>query len=1059
MSSPRTAAVLLLLATLVAAHAEARPSRPKPAALVTFDPSEDPLPLSGLLTTASGAGLDTIWYGGTVWSADSSRWEAARGGTWTFDSGVGSAVPEVPGPVKPAGYHSLMEGWSGLDLSVPAERFRRTQECAIAGCSIWAGFTGSEADAECWASGRGYGNDWNVRFERSFDYPGSGDVTLAFDYAVESEPGFDYTTVIVDLTGDGSGEVELRRLTGSVSGHDTIVLTQAGGTLPAAAGPVRIVFQSDSDGSYSDEDGLYPTTCGHTVLDNVTLTGAIVHSADFESGLDGWTPVVPAGVGDFSDLRDVADLSPPTSFCDNCGLRDTVLVFFDANETHPAGQENVVVSPIIDLAAGGDTGRSGRLIRYDRWVDVPESNPSYLNLVLVRYYPFVCPYTGQLGWSPWIEGSAGPERTRQCGGRVVDISHLVAPGAERVQLGFGMENSCAPIFPCADLLTATPYFDNLRFAVFGPDEAPMLTTSPFARLQDNFATDGTLNPVSTGRVDVNRLHYPSGAVRLGDTLTVGGDGGNTEVRCVFRVRSGPFTSPTALAPWTGRWSPEPAIGPGWYSVRLDTAEIAGQVYPSTWMGTFHEDDPGFMGADGTLDPNDSGHLANEIFPDNVLTPGSRIDYFFKAGYRPPDPRNPGGAAWFITPDTTGGDWLEMEILPSSTRADGTWNCALYVDAHDGFDPASHRLEEQGLSIALGPRSGNAEGTGYDRWDVQAAGRAQLSLARQATADCGASLAQLRGYDTLVWHGGQITEPWNQYDIDLVEDWLTASGGVMRSFWGSGENMANRCAQLGGASLAFMNETLGTLLTCNTIYAANCPSGSVVDSTLCLPLAGASSPEFASEMPIGARGGPCESRAFDLLARNSTQLASRGQLAYVKNGVTRNFASITNRPLMGAAWRTVFDGFSVAQLRHRPADLNDPTACANTTPVLDRALDVLTWFNTPQCPVAAVSGIFDPPAPESAPPVTRLETASPNPMATGTSLWFTNARAGAPVRLEIFDVTGRPVRRVHDGPLPAGRQSLTWDGRDDRGQTVSSGLYWAIMTTREFRGTQKLIVVR
>lgn len=1059
MSRIRTALAAALLTAFLAGAAEARPARSTTNELLSFDPAVDPVPLSGLVTTAAGAGVDTIWYGATVWNADSTRWEAVRGGTWTFDSGVGSAVPAVPGPDKPAGYHTLLEGWSGLDRSVPVERYRRTQACAIDGWSMWAGRTAAEAGADCWVAGQGYGNNWDVRFEQTFAYPGSGNVTLAYDYSVEAEPGFDYTYVIVDVVGDGSGEVVLRTLTGSDSDHDSIVLTQAGGTLPVVAGPVRIAFVSTSDGAYSDEDGFFATACGHTAIDNITLTGAITHSATFETGPDGWTAAVPAGVGDYSDVRDVADLSPPTGYCDNCGLRDSVLVFFDTNEIHPAGQKNVIVSPIIDLKAGGDTGRPGRLLRYDRWLDIDAVNPAYHNLVMARYYPFVCPHTGLTGWSPWFSTGAGTEAPRQCGTRTLDISYYVGVGAERVQLGFGFENSNAPPYPNTPILSMTPYFDNLRFAVFGPNVAPLLTTSPFDRLQDNFATDGTLNPSSTGRVDVDRLHYPSGTTRLADTLAVYGDGGNTEVRVVFHVRPGPFTNAAGLATWTARWTAEPLIGAGWYSARLDTAEVGGVRATGRWMGTFHESDPGFGGTDRSLDPNDPGKLANDIFPDNLFTPGSRIDYFFKTRYMPPDPRNPGGLAWFITPDTTGRSYLEMEILPSSMRADGTWNCALYVDAHDGYDPASHRLEELGLQITLGPRPGNAEGTGYDRWDVQAAGHAQLSFARQSNANCGASLTQARGYNTIVWHGGQVNEPWNQYDTDLINNWLTASGGPMRSFWGSGENMANRCIQLGSLPTAFLNETLGTLMTCNTIYAANCPSGSGIDSTLCMPLIGAAGPEFTTDMPISLRGGPCESRAYDLLARNPIQYASRGQLAYVKSGVTRNFASITNRQLLGTGWRTVFDGFSVAQLRHQPANPNDPTACTNTTPVLDRTLDVLTWFSTATCPVAAVSGVFEPPGPAARPVVSGLEAATPNPFRGSTRLSFVNARAGDVVRFDVFDVTGRRVRTLHDGPLPAGRQTLTWNGRDDRGSSVSNGLYWVKMVTTGFEGTEKLIVIR
>src|SRR5262245_40613858 len=57
---------------------------------------------------------DTVSYGGTVWAADSMRWEAIRDGCWTFESGVGSSINTGQNPNKPIGYHQTMEGWYGI---------------------------------------------------------------------------------------------------------------------------------------------------------------------------------------------------------------------------------------------------------------------------------------------------------------------------------------------------------------------------------------------------------------------------------------------------------------------------------------------------------------------------------------------------------------------------------------------------------------------------------------------------------------------------------------------------------------------------------------------------------------------------------------------------------------------------------------------------------------------------------------------------------------------------------------------------------------------------------
>lgn len=80
-------------------------------------------------------------------------------------------------------------------------------------------------------------------------------------------------------------------------------------------------------------------------------------------------------------------------------------------------------------------------------------------------------------------------------------------------------------------------------------------------------------------------------------------------------------------------------------------------------------------------------------------------------------------------------------------------------------------------------------------------------------------------------------------------------------------------------------------------------------------------------------------------------------------------------------------------------------------------------------------------PVGTPPVVRLEMAYPNPFNPSTSLPIVVERDGR-VRLSIFDVAGRRVRALHDGPLSVGRHVLTWDGRDDSGASVPSGIYLA-----------------
>jgi hypothetical protein len=71
---------------------------------------------------------------------------------------------------------------------------------------------------------------------------------------------------------------------------------------------------------------------------------------------------------------------------------------------------------------------------------------------------------------------------------------------------------------------------------------------------------------------------------------------------------------------------------------------------------------------------------------------------------------------------------------------------------------------------------------------------------------------------------------------------------------------------------------------------------------------------------------------------------------------------------------------------------------------------------------------------------RLDQNLPNPFGPSTSIRFELARA-ADVRLVIYDISGRVVRTLVDGAAEAGSSSVTWNGRDDRGREVPSGLYF------------------
>ncbi len=69
----------------------------------------------------------------------------------------------------------------------------------------------------------------------------------------------------------------------------------------------------------------------------------------------------------------------------------------------------------------------------------------------------------------------------------------------------------------------------------------------------------------------------------------------------------------------------------------------------------------------------------------------------------------------------------------------------------------------------------------------------------------------------------------------------------------------------------------------------------------------------------------------------------------------------------------------------------------------------------------------------------LRPARPNPFNPRTRLEFELPRAAA-ARLDVFDVSGRLIATLLNGPSRAGPGWVEWDGKDDRGSRVGSGIY-------------------
>ena len=1116
----RKFAVLPLLLVL-AAPAWGRPpdqsrSLPKIQQADVNGRATDFLPENRAVMRVATAG--TTFYGGTFWAADSMRWEAYENQLWTFDTGVGSSIVPPGGPdflsaptsswVNPhkiPGHHATMEGWIGFDNSFSTwtvrngarqmnPYFRRvasddprftTTPCtgAAAGLggmySFWSGVFPAEADLLCFTAGQGYGNAWNICIEQEFDYTG-GSVTLGFQFKNETEDGFDYSYVYVDTSGEGD-HVEAVGYTGVVTGMASIPLTQ-GVELPRIPKPIMIKFCVASDGAWSDQEGLNPTECGAFALDNITISGGgILHRADFETSEDGWNLATPsAGLGgEWSNIFSLDDLPPSLAPC-ACALADSVLAFPDQHNQHGNFTDNLAASPWIDLKKYGKVGAVGKIIKTNIYADMPLRNYMFAQFN-AQWYPYQCLATGKLATSPWTSNGfvyyfgGVPQCTSTLPGTLgtqIDFSAIIPPGAEQVRIALGVLSYCRFFAECTQESNTSPWFDYAGLGVYGDPGIPFIVAEENGRAQDNFPENGTLNYFATARVDCSSIQgasQPEVGTTLGDTLVVKGAVGNAEVYVHFRAVPGPGAHPSRFQAWFRRHTTS-SIEPEFRTARMDTAEF-GTSGPlsGNWMTAYHESDPNFWGTDRTTDPNDvtpnggAWRLDNDIFPDDLFTAGSRIEYFFTA--------NTVGEAGHIRDPATG--YYEMEVLPSSMTSQRTWNCVLYVDHHNR---GSQFFIENGLTSILGTGSENVEGTNWDRYDVNAASSQQSCFGRPLQTDYGTTFVQALGYRTMLWDSGNLNA-FNliKEDADVLLPWLTLDGMGQHNLYLSGDGIvfsATHEAESEPSARQLVQDLAGVTIrtTCATgsFRNANCPtSGAPQDLTPCVDLDPVNGSPLADHPArsighVGQGNGCPELRVFDVLALLTPEAGTvTGDENYVSPVKSASHASaVTHAP---GQYKIVTDGISVAHRR------DAGTACdyslGGTTAVAERLNEVLSFFgyasqSNPLCsdPTLAV-GI----PPEEAPgPTIRTTLAEffPNPLTAGREgrIRYTLERSGR-AKVEIFNLEGRLVRTVFEGQALGGTNELTWNGTDLKGHPVASGVYYLRLRTESEDLSRRIVILR
>jgi hypothetical protein len=148
-----------------------------------------------------------------------------------------------------------------------------------------------------------------------------------------------------------------------------------------------------------------------------------------------------------------------------------------------------------------------------------------------------------------------------------------------------------------------------------------------------------------------------------------------------------------------------------------------------------------------------------------------------------------------------------------------------------------------------------------------------------------------------------------------------------------------------------------------------------------------------------------------------------------------------------------------------------TVCIDTTfwpPASELAFvryDAKLYFprhNLPFCfrvDTAKVNDVWEIPDSDNRPSEFSLSQNYPNPFNPVTNIQFTVLRT-ANVKLDVYNIVGQKVRTLVDEEMTPGAYAVDWDGKDESGNAVSSGIYfYRMQAADEFTDMKKMLLIK
>jgi len=971
------------------------------------------------------------------------------------DPSNGPGEPYYFGDFEDADGNPCWNGWTHRDLTQPTETHWNVSTYNQGGVvGDYAAWAGDITIPVCTTDAvGGYGNSWTdlLRFSVPVGNSGvSSMVTVTASLQYDSEPGYDYTYLSYKFFGMGPAWGDMQSWDRTSGDFDDVPANEVAVTgsvtyLPSeyiAGNQIAIYWRFQSDGAWSDEDCLFAGHGGCQVDDiNVKIVNDGVEVNFFENfdGYGGdpdnfgvWNVAFPEGVGDFAHiwtgLHDIDpcinNYSPQVAFIDDgivvpgtggsrcvnwCYGPGGYIVTTTGGLAGPGEHiNNVIESPVMawpDPQSGSGPDDDGIILDFGLYhhEDLADDAPGIFYNWRVR--------------SADTDGSAGngvqdiddqlffdrefvnlrPTGYTRTGD---DVTDMMNPGRDEVQVQLAVEELGYIWGYTGDDGYPAPWFDNVIVKVF-PYIGPGMTTWEVYLAQDNFPERGAIDFGDLGshhiRFDMAKDISPSYHLR--------NDPGDSILVIIRPVRAGAdFDGDPELHYFLDR---NPVFDP----------------YRSAGLP-----DQGFVTGAG------SSWWAFDLPDTGFLFPGDVLHYYISAtdaigGVGGTDPQTS-----LMPADTTGfstgfGDPMGYNSsfvvrgLPS-IRDDGSGGyehpSILFINEFDTRFGGENIWYSALNNLAL------LAGEDYDVYYVN-----MPSSGAGNGIGGRASGLTLAGYDDILYTCGNLgknTISNGDFQNDAGDDvgtltyWLDLGG---KDIFLTGNGLASDLAQSGTVTLDFLESYMGVAVATTDVrpFIGNQTTPLVKTVSVADP----NDEVFTGILQTWIAYGGC----FGL--NNFDGVRTMGSAV--------RLAELTDPEGQAGAYdfsAATLNRVGTSRIISMPVDLmfiyTDPAAAGNPFPGRVQLLsDVLLYFG--------IVGEGEATGTEEVPRIAFTTTHYPNPFNPVTTIKYSLPKAGH-LQLSIYNIRGQLVKTLINALRPAGAdQTAVWDGTDNQGSAVASGVYF------------------